>query len=170
MTHTTEVSLAADRPNLWRKVALRTFPLLGAAYVLGYIDRVNIGFVAAPMSRDLGLTNVQIGLTSTLFSVGYILATVPSNLLLRRLGAPTWLGCTLLVWGAITAVIAAVDSADDLYVLRVLLGLAEAGLAPGVLLYVTYWFPAKQRAWAYPLFVSVLAVSGLIGAPLCAGL
>jgi sugar phosphate permease len=170
MTHTTEVSSAADRPKLWRKVALRTFPLLGAAYVLGYIDRVNIGYVAAPMSRDLGLTYVQIGLTSTLFSLGYIVATVPSNLLLRRLGAPTWIGCTLLAWGAITALIAAVDSAGALYVLRILLGLAEAGLAPGVLLYVTYWFPAKQRAWAYPLFVSVLAVSGVIGAPLCAGL
>ncbi|GHE79927.1 MFS transporter [Amycolatopsis deserti] len=166
----TEIGSAPDRTKLWRKVALRTFPLLGAAYVLGYIDRVNIGFVAAPMSRDLGLTNVQIGLTSTLFFIGYIIATVPSNLALRRFGAPTWIGCTLLAWGTVTAVMAAVDSAGALYVLRVLLGLAEAGLAPGVLLYITYWFPAKQRAWAYPVFVSVIAVSGIVGAPLSAGL
>jgi sugar phosphate permease len=170
MTNTPEVSSAADRPKLWRKVALRTFPLLGAAYVLGYMDRINVGFVAAPMSRDLGLTSVQIGLTSTLFSIGYVIATIPNNLALRRFGAPTWIGCSLLAWGAITAVIAAVDSAGALYVARTLLGLTEAGLAPGVLLYITYWFPAKQRAWAYPVFVSVIAVSGLIGAPVGAGL
>ncbi|MFD0662688.1 MFS transporter [Thermocatellispora tengchongensis] len=166
----TEVTSGTDRETVWRKVALRTFPLLGAAYVLGYIDRVNIGFVAAPLSRDLGMTNVEIGLTSTLFFIGYILATVPSNLLLRRFGAPRWIGFTLLAWGTITAVTAFADSAQTLYVLRVLLGFAEAGLAPGVLLYITYWFPARQRAWAYPVFISVIAVSGIIGAPLTAGL
>lgn len=165
---TSSTSLAASRT--WRKVGLHIIPLIGVAYVMSYIDRANLGYVAAPMSRDLHLNSGQIGLAAGLFFVGYIIVEVPSNLALRRFGARKWITRIMLTWGLVTCATAAVHSAGTLYLARLLLGFAEAGLAAGILLYLTYWFPRRQRSWALTGFFLMIPVSAIIGSPLAAAL
>lgn len=159
-----------DNARLWRKIALRLFPLVGLAYLVGYIDRANLGYVATPMAKDIGLDPGQIGLAGGLFFVGYVLVEVPSNLALHRFGARRWITRILVTWGLVTALTAAVNSAGWLYAARILLGLAEAGLAAGIYLHLTYWFPRRQRAWVYPVFVLMIPFSSVIGAPIAAGI
>jgi MFS transporter, ACS family, tartrate transporter len=156
--------------RLWRRVAWRIIPLVGLAYVMSYIDRANLGYVAQPMSRDLGLDAAQIGLAGGLFFVGYILVEVPSNMALRRFGARKWITRILVTWGLVSAATAAVNSATTLYIARLLLGFAEAGLAAGILLYLTFWFPRRHRSWAMSAFFLMIPLSSIIGAPLAAGL
>ena len=164
---TTQDSVA---PRTWRKVGIRIIPLIGLAYVVSFIDRANLGYIAAPMSRDLGLTTQQIGLAAGVFFIGYVLVEVPSNMLLRRFGARIWIARIMITWGLVTAATAAVNSATSLFVARLLLGFAEAGLGAGILLYMTYWFPRRQRSWALSLFILMTPISAIIGAPLAAAM
>jgi sugar phosphate permease len=170
MSSTEVTSPDAVSPRTWRKVGTRIIPLIGLAYVAAYIDRANVGYIAAPMSRDLGLTSSQIGLAAGLFFIGYILVEVPSNMMLVRFGARKWIARIMITWALVTAATAAVDSATALYIARLLLGLAEAGLAAGILLYLTFWFPRRQRSWALSLFFLMTPVSSVIGSPLAAAL
>ncbi|WP_242890995.1 MFS transporter [Actinomadura litoris] len=170
MTSTTGIAPDAIPPRTWRKIGMRIIPLIGVAYVASYIDRANVGYVARPMSRDLGLDGGQIGLAAGLFFIGYVLVEVPSNMMLKRFGARKWIARIMITWGAITAATAAVDSAAALYFARLLLGFAEAGLAAGILLYLTFWFPRRQRSWALSGFFLMTPVSSIIGAPLAAAL
>ncbi|MFG1908787.1 MFS transporter [Kribbella sp. NPDC048928] len=155
-------------PSTWRKVSVRIIPLIGLAYVVSFTDRANLGFIAAPMSRDLHLSSRQIGLAAGVFFIGYVLVEVPSNLLLRRFGARIWIARIMITWGLITAATSAVNSAGTLFLARLLLGFAEAGLGAGILLYLTYWFPRRQRAWAMSLFILMTPISAIIGSPLAA--
>lgn len=154
----------------WRKVGARIIPLIGVAYVMSYVDRANLGYLAAPMSRDLHLDSGQVGLAAGLFFIGYIIVEVPSNLALRRFGARKWITRIMLTWGLVTGLTAAVDSAAALYLARLALGFAEAGLAAGILLYLTYWFPRRQRTWALTGFFLMIPISSIVGSPLAAAL
>ncbi|MEU8824673.1 MFS transporter [Streptomyces sp. NPDC048636] len=163
---TTEVNMR----QVWRKAGIRIIPLIGLAYVMSYIDRANLGYVAQPLNKSLGLTAGQAGLASGLFFIGYILVEIPSNMMLRRFGARKWITRILVSWGIVTMGTAAVRSVGQLYLARILLGFAEAGLAAGILLYLTFWFPRRQRAWAMSAFFIMLPLSGIIGSPLAAAM
>ncbi|NIH84684.1 MFS transporter [Amycolatopsis granulosa] len=170
MDSTAATTQAVVAPRTWRKAGFRIIPLVGLAYVASYIDRANVGYIAAPMSRDLHLTSGQIGLAAGLFFIGYILVEVPSNMMLRRFGARKWIARIMITWGLVTAATAAVNSAATLFLARLLLGLAEAGLAAGILLYLTLWFPRRHRSWALSAFFLMTPVSSVIGSPLAAAL
>ncbi|GGS90234.1 MFS transporter [Nonomuraea spiralis] len=157
-------------PRTWRKVGIRIMPLVGLAYVASYIDRANVGYIAAPMSRDLHLGSSQIGLAAGLFFIGYVLFEVPSNMMLSRFGARKWIARIMITWGLVTAATAAVNSPATLFAARLLLGFAEAGLAAGILLYLTFWFPRRQRSWALSAFIVMIPLSSIIGSPLAAAL
>ena len=149
-----------------RKVARRLIPFLGLAYFVNYLDRTNIGLAKLTMSEELGLTETMFGLASGLFFIGYLLFEVPSNLALHRFGARRWIARIMLTWGIIAAAMAFVPNAGSLYTLRMLLGIAEAGFFPGVLLYLTLWFPRAYRVRLMGLFLLALPVSSALGAPL----
>ncbi|HEY6495932.1 MAG TPA: MFS transporter [Trebonia sp.] len=155
-------------PGVWRRAGWRIIPICALAYVLSYMDRVNLGYISAPLAQDLGMNSTQIGLAAGLFFLGYILFEVPSNMALRRFGARRWIARILVSWGIVTALTATVDSVWLLYVARVVLGIAEAGLAAGLVLYLSTWFPHRQRAWVLSLFFLSLPVSAIIGAPFAA--
>ncbi|MEV4123949.1 MFS transporter [Nocardia sp. NPDC049707] len=170
MSSTVATTQDAVAPRTWRKVGIRIIPLVGLAYVASYIDRANVGYIAAPMSRELHLNSSQLGLAAGLFFIGYVLVEVPSNMMLSRFGARTWITRIMVTWGLVTAATAAVNSAATLYIARMLLGFAEAGLAAGILLYLTFWFPRRQRSWALTTFILMIPVSSIIGSPLAAAL
>ena len=131
-------ALSDDRTNLYRRVGWRLLPLLFLGYVFAYLDRINIGFAGLTMVGDLGLTGTQFGLATTLFYVAYIACGIPSNMILARVGARKWIGCIMITWGlASTATMFATD-ANTLYLLRILVGITEAGFLPGMLLYLTF--------------------------------
>lgn len=148
-----------------RKVALRLMPFLCLLYFVNYLDRVNIGF-AGPngMNEELGLTPTVFGFAAGIFFLGYLLLEVPSNLALHRFGARKWLARIMITWGVVATAMAFVSSPTALIVLRFLLGVAEAGFFPGIILYLTFWFPASQRAKAVALFMVAVPVSSAIGA------
>src|SRR5262245_35752982 len=129
-----------------RKLQWRLIPYLFLLYVISFIDRVNIGFAALTMNKDLGITSEQFGLVAGVFFFGYVLSGVPSNLMLHKLGARVWIALILVVWGVLALLTGLVHSVQELYVLRFLLGVAEGGYFPGVALYLTYWFKQRQQA------------------------
>lgn len=149
-----------------KKVARRIIPFLGLAYFVNYLDRTNIGLAKLTMSDELGLTETMFGLASGLFFIGYLVFEVPSNLALHKFGARRWIARIMLTWGIIASAMAFVPTANWLYGLRVLLGIAEAGFFPGVLLYMTMWFPRAYRVRLMGLFLLALPISSTIGAPL----
>jgi len=153
-----------DSARLWRKLYWRTIPILGLAYLCSYIDRVNLGYVAVPMSKDLGLTAADIGFAAGIFFIGYILMQVPGNLIQYRVGARAWITRILIAWALITAATAAVDSAAMLYIARIVLGFAEGGLPAAILLYLISWMPRSQQSRALSYFFLVLPVSAVVGA------
>jgi sugar phosphate permease len=146
-------------------------PLLMVCYFISYLDRSNISF-AGPngMNESLGLTATMFGLASGIFFAGYLLLEIPSNLALHRFGARKWIARILVSWGICASLTAFVQDATQLYVLRVLLGIAEAGFGPGILLYLTYWFVQKDRAQAFALFLVGIPLSSVVGAPLATAL
>lgn len=162
----TETDQAAVQARVVRKVAMRLIPFLGLAYFLNYVDRTNIGFAKLTMSEDLGLTETMFGLASGLFFIGYLLFEVPSNLALHRFGARRWIARILVTWGLIAAAMAFVPNATTLYIARILLGVAEAGFFPGIMLYLTFWFPRAVRVRLTGLFMIALPASSALGAPL----
>jgi D-galactonate transporter len=161
----------ALRARVMRKVAWRLSPFLGLLYFINYLDRTNISF-AAPhgMNDALGFDKAAFGLASGLFFIGYLILEVPSNLALHRFGARRWIARIMVTWGIVASVMAFVPNAGTMYGLRFLLGIAEAGFFPGIILYLTYWFPQRQRAKAVALFMVAVPLSSVIGSPLSAWL
>ena len=149
-----------------RRVTSRLIPFIFLCYVIAYIDRVNIGFAAAELQRDLGLSDAAFGLGAGLFFLGYCLFEVPSNLILERVGARLWIARIMVGWGIVSMAMMLVSGVWSFYLLRVLLGIAEAGFFPGVILYLTYWVPAAHRARTSALFMMAIPVSVIIGAPI----
>jgi MFS transporter, ACS family, tartrate transporter len=153
-----------------RKVRWRLIPFLFILYVVAYLDRVNVGFAALDMNRDLGFSAAVYGMGSGLFFLTYTLLEVPSNLLLARLGARVWIARIMFTWGLASTAMVFVTGPASFYGLRLLLGAAEAGFFPGLIFYLTHWFPARERARAVALFMTATAMAGVIGAPLSSAL
>ena len=147
------------------KLRRRIIPLLVLLYVVAYVDRINIGFAALTMNAALGITSAQFGLLAGIFFWGYFIFEVPSNLLLHRLGARMWIGRILVTWGIVAMASGAVQNVHQFYVARFLLGVAEAGFFPGIILYLTYWFRQRDQARVISLFVTALPVASILGAP-----
>lgn len=152
--------------SIYRKVNLRLVPFLFICYVAAYLDRINIGFAQLQMKQDLGFSDAVYGLGAGIFFFGYALFEVPSNLLLEKIGARKTLIRILVLWGLTSAGMMLVTTPTQLYVTRFLLGLFEAGFFPGIILYFTYWYPTHMRAKIIALFMSGMAVAGIIGGPL----
>ena len=152
------------------KVRWRLIPFLFLLYVVAYLDRVNVGFASLDMNRDLGFGNAVYGFGSGIFFLSYTLLEVPSNLLLARVGARVWIARIMITWGIVSAAMIFVHSATSFYVLRFLLGAAEAGFFPGLLYYLTRWIPARERARTVALFMTATAIAGVIGAPISSAL
>lgn len=151
---------------LYRKVTWRLIPFLCLCYLAAYLDRINVGFAKLQMLGQLQLSEAAYGLGAGLFFVGYILFEVPSNLVLARVGARRWIARIMISWGVLSGLTLLVRSAESFYLLRFLLGVAEAGFLPGVLYYLTQWFPSWRRGRIIALFMLGLPLSNLIGAPL----
>ncbi|PYT72012.1 MAG: MFS transporter, partial [Acidobacteria bacterium] len=149
-----------------RKVQVRLIPLLFLLYVVAMVDRINIGFAALTMNKELGIAGQQFGIAAGIFFIGYFLLEVPSNLILHRIGARVWSARILLRWGLVAALTGLVQSVGQLYVARFLLGLAEAGYFPGIVLYLTYWFRQREQARTLALFLTGYAVTSIVGAPI----
>jgi len=149
-----------------RRVALRFIPFLMACYVIAWLNRVNLSFAALQMNKDLGLTETAYGLGAGLFFVTYCLCEIPSNLLLHRFGAGRWIARIMLTWGVLAVATAFIRGPLSFYVMRLLLGAAEAGFYPGVLYFFTLWFPAAYRGRIIGLFLASIPITGVIGAPL----
>jgi len=163
------VSADIAQSALW-KVRWRLIPFLFLLYIVAYLDRVNVGFAAIDMNRDLGFTAAVYGLGSGIFFLSYTLFEVPSNLILARVGVRIWIARIMFTWGMFATAMIFVNSATTFYVLRFLLGIAEAGFFPGIILYLTYWFPARERGKAVGYFMTATAMAGVIGAPVSSAL
>ncbi|WP_085317107.1 MFS transporter [Derxia lacustris] len=155
---------ASDR--VFRKVSWRIVPFIMLCYVVAYLDRVNVGFAKLQMSQALGFSETIFGLGAGVFFLGYFLFEVPSNLILHRVGAKLWIARIMITWGFVSAAFAFVSSPTMFYVLRFVLGLTEAGFYPGIILYLTYWYPSHRRAKIVAMFMSAIPVSGIFGNPL----
>ncbi len=153
-------------PTVIRQVAWRLIPILGLCYFAAFLDRVNIGFAALTMSGDLGLTPGAFGLGAGIFFLGYILCEVPSNIIMSRVGARLWIARIMISWGVLSALTAFVVGARSFYAVRVLLGIAEAGFFPGMVVYLTLWFPRAERARMFALFNMAVPLSSVVGSPL----
>jgi MFS transporter, ACS family, phthalate transporter len=154
-----------DERRLYRKVVYRIIPFIFVCYVLNYIDRVNVSFAKLQFQGDLGLSDTAYGLGVGLFYIGYILFEVPSNLVLQKIGARRTITRIMCLWGLISMAMAFVSSPLQFYLARILLGAAEAGFFPGVILYLTFWFPDRMRGRIMSFFVLAIAVSGMVGGP-----
>jgi MFS family permease len=167
--------MAYEEDAVFRKVTLRLLPFLGLCYLAAYVDRVNVGFAKLQMAQDLGLSDAAYGLGAGIFFLGYFLFEVPSNLILHRVGAKAWLARIMVSWALISAASAALAPIDvalgpqasryTFYLIRFLLGAAEAGFFPGVLLYLTYWFPPSRRSLAIGRFILAQPIAFVLGAP-----
>ena len=152
--------------TIYRHVSLRILPILFCCYLINYIDRVNVSFAQLHISTALGIGPAAYGFGAGLFFLGYFFLQVPSNLLLNRIGAKRCITLIMLVWGTISACTALVQSERQFYIVRFLLGASEAGFFPGVILYLTWWYPAAIRARVLAVFLTAIPVAGLIGGPL----
>lgn len=160
------VQAVPARNATYRKIAIRVIPFLMLCYVAAYLDRINIGFAKLQMLDTLGFSNAVYGLGAGLFFIGYLIFEVPSNLYMMKVGAKKTICRIMILWGIISASFAFVNTPAQFYVMRFLLGAAEAGFYPGVMLYLTFWFPASHRGKIVAFFVSAVPISGMIGAPL----
>jgi ACS family tartrate transporter-like MFS transporter len=156
----------SQREIVVRRVTRRLIPFAFICYVVAYIDRVNIGFASTQLQRDLGLSATEYGLGAGLFFLGYCLFEIPSNLILERVGARRWIARIMIVWGLVSMATMFITDVWSFMVARVILGIAEAGFFPGMVLYLTYWIPAAERAKTNALFMMAAPVSVIIGAPL----
>ncbi|MEU6575212.1 MFS transporter [Streptomyces sp. NPDC046805] len=161
----TEVDLTRENA-VFRKVVRHIVPFLILCYVVSYLDRVNVGFAKLQMSSDLGFSEAAFGLGAGLFFIGYFIFEVPSNLILQRVGARTWIARIMISWGVVSAASVFITNEATFYAVRFLLGAAEAGFYPGIILYCTYWFPSQRRARVIALFMSAIPVAGIFGNPL----
>ena len=152
--------------QVYRKLNCRLLPFLICLYVIAYIDRVNIGFAKLTMSVQLGFSEGVYGLGAGIFFIGYFIFEVPSNLILQRVGAKIWIARIMIIWGLLAGAMIFVSTPMQFYLLRFLLGVGEAGFFPGIILYLTYWYPAQRRAKATATFMTAVAFAGVIGSPL----
>jgi MFS transporter, ACS family, tartrate transporter len=159
-------SISIDEKALVRKIGWRIIPFVFVLYIVSYLDRANIGYAALQMNKELALSSEAFGFVSGIFFIGYFLFEVPSNVMLNKFGARVWIARILLTWGLVAVLSAFVQNATQLYVLRFLLGVSEAGFFPGIIVYLTYWFRAKELATTVALFTAAIPVSYIIGAPL----
>jgi sugar phosphate permease len=157
---------ASDELAMCRRTAWRIMPLIMICYFFAFFDRINISFAKFQLQSDLGLSDTAYGLGAGLFVVGYVLFEVPSNLILYRVGARRWIARIMISWGLATAAMVFVHTEWQFYALRALIGAMEAGFAPGVLYYLTLWFPASYRGRVTSMLFVASAFSGLVGAPL----
>jgi len=151
---------------VYAKVRRKLLPFLFALYVVAYLDRVNVGFAALQMNRELGLSEAVFGFGAGIFFIGYFALEIPSNLVLQRLGARVWISRIMISWGVVAIAMMFTRGARSFYLLRCLLGAAEAGFFPGIIFYLTHWFPSRERARAISLFMTATQIAGVIGGPL----
>ena len=152
--------------RVYNKIAWRLMPFLLLLYIISFLDRVNVGFAKLQMSADIGLSDAAYGIGAGIFFLGYCLCEIPSNLLLQRFGAKFWIARIMVVWGIISTAMLFVQTPWQFYGMRFLLGIAEAGFYPGIILYLTYWYPARLRSQICAIFFLGIALSGVIGGPL----
>lgn len=158
------------RQSAIAKAARRLIPFLCLCYAVNFLDRVNVGYAALAMNADLGFTPAIYGTGAGIFFVGYILFEIPSNLALQRFGARIWIARIMISWGLIATAMALVSGETSFYVMRFLLGVAEAGFFPGIILYLTYWFPARERARVVALFMAATPLATMVGGPVSGAL
>ena len=161
-----EQGAVSDEAGLYRKVMWRLLPFLFLCYMCAYLDRINVSFAKLQMLNDLSFSEEVYGLGAGIFFVGYLMFEVPSNLILLRVGARRWIARIMVTWGALSACMMFVTTPTSFYILRFLLGGAEAGFIPAILLYLTYWFPSSRRSKVTALFLTGIPMSGVIGGPL----
>src|SRR5690606_6911937 len=148
------------------KVRRRLIPFLFLLYIVAYLDRINVSFAALQMNEALGFSPAVYGLGAGIFFISYVLFEVPSNLILHRVGVRPWIARIMITWGIASSAMMFVQGTTSFYVLRFLLGAAEAGFFPGIILYLTRWFPAEERARAIALFMTATALAGVFGGPI----
>jgi MFS transporter, ACS family, tartrate transporter len=153
-----------------RKVTWRLIPFLMLLYFVAFLDRINVGFAAITMNKDVGLTSQMFGFGAAVFFVGYFAFEVPSTIILHKVGARFWIGRVMITWGIVSVAMAFTRGPISFYVLRLLLGLAEAGFFPGIILYLSYWFPANRRSAVTAMFMAAAPIAGLIGSPVSGAL
>ncbi|MHB8353153.1 MAG: MFS transporter [Burkholderiales bacterium] len=151
---------------VYKKVDRRIIPFLFLCYILAYLDRVNVGFAKLQMGHDLGLSDAAYAAGAGIFFIGYFFFEVPSNVLLKRFGARLWIARIMITWGIVSTAMMFMTGEQSFYVMRFILGLAEAGFFPGVIYYLTLWYPSRQRATRTAGFVAAIALAGVIGNPL----
>jgi D-galactonate transporter len=148
------------------KVTWRLIPLLLLCYIVAYLDRVNVGFAKLQMAGELGFSDAVYGLGAGMFFIGYFFFEVPSNIILHKVGARVWIARIMVTWGVISGGMMFIETETQFYVMRFLLGLAEAGFFPGIILYLTYWYPSHRRARIVSMFMTGIPLAGAIGGPL----
>jgi ACS family tartrate transporter-like MFS transporter len=161
---------SAEAGRVMARITRRLIPFLFLLYIVAFLDRVNVGFAALQMKDDLGFGDAVYGFGAGIFFIGYFLFEVPSNLILERVGPRYWIARIMFTWGVISSAMMFVRGETAFYVLRFLLGVAEAGFFPGIVLYLTYWFPVAERARAVALFMTATAMAGVIGGPISGAL
>lgn len=151
---------------LWNRIAWRLLPFLFVLYIIAFLDRVNVGFAKLQMSADIGLSDMAYGFGAGVFFIGYCLCEIPSNMMLQKVGARFWITRIMITWGLLSVSMMFVQTPTSFYILRFLLGMAEAGFYPGVVLYMTYWFPSYARSQGMAWFNLGIAMAGVLGSPL----
>lgn len=159
-------AMVENEPGVYQKVTRRLLPFLTLCYVIAYLDRVNVGFAKLQMASDLHFSDTVYGFGAGIFFVFYALFEVPSNVILYKVGARKWIGRIMITWGLISAAFMFVQTPLQFYALRSLLGIAEAGFFPGVILYLTYWYPAGRRTRIVAIFMAAMPIAGILGGPL----
>lgn len=165
-----EIAEPIDKRALYARITRRIVPYLFLLYIVAYIDRVNVGFAAIDMKRQLGFSDTVYGTGAAIFFIGYALFDIPSSMVLQRVGTRLWIARIMIMWGLIAAAMAFVRTPASFYTMRFLLGVGEAGFVPGMLLYLTYWFPSHERARAVAKFMTATSLAGVFGGPLSSAL
>ena len=168
MSHISDTTVVApsSRADVYRKITWRIMPFIVICYLCAYLDRVNVGFAKLQMLSDLGFSDAVYGLGAGIFFIGYFIFEVPSNLILHRVGARRWIARIMITWAIVSALTLFVKTPFQFYTVRFFLGVAEAGFSPGIMLYLTYWFPAKKRGFAFGMYYIAIPLAGVVGGPL----
>ncbi len=164
--NSTDASSPDFEKSTYAKVSWRLIPFLFICYIAAFLDRVNVGFAKLQMQTDLNFSDAVYGAGAGIFFIGYFLFEVPSNIILEKTGARVWIARIMITWGIISGLMMFVKTAFWFYVLRFSLGVAEAGFFPGIILYLTYWYPAQRRARVVASFMTAIAITGVVGGPL----
>ncbi|MFM0198428.1 MFS transporter [Paraburkholderia fungorum] len=162
----TATAAMAEEDTLYALVTRRLMPILLTAFCIAYLDRINVGLAKLQMASDLGFSDAVYGFGAGIFYLAYAIFEVPSNLIMHRVGARRWIARIAVSWGLVSMCMLFVSTPASFYALRLLLGMAECGLFPGIILYLTYWYPAHRRGRIVAMFMAALPISGLVGGPL----